>query len=46
MINFRVTDLDGFIEQLSASGIKIDEKRDSTSIGKFAWVYDPEGNKN
>ena len=45
MINFRVTDLDGFVEKLSAAGVKIDENRMNEEYGKFAWVYDPEGNK-
>ena len=45
MINFRVSDMDALIAQLSAAGVKIDEKRDDSPYGKFAWVYDPEGNK-
>ena len=45
MINFRVSDLDAFLEQLKAEGVKIDEERMDESYGKFAWVYDPEGNK-
>lgn len=45
MINFRVNDLDGFIEKLAAAGVKIDESRMNEVYGKFAWVYDPEGNK-
>jgi glyoxylase I family protein len=45
MVNFRVRDLDGFVDKLKASGVKIDPERVSESYGKFAWVYDPEGNK-
>jgi len=45
MINFRINDLDGFIEKLKAAGTKIDENRMNEPYGKFAWVYDPEGNK-
>jgi predicted enzyme related to lactoylglutathione lyase len=45
MINFRITDLDKFLEQLKAEGVQIDENRMDESYGKFAWVYDPEGNK-
>lgn len=45
MLNFRVNDLDAFLEQLKKNGVKIDEKRQNESYGKFAWVYDPEGNK-
>ncbi len=45
MINFRVSDLDKFYEQLKAAGVKLDENRMNESYGKFAWAYDPEGNK-
>lgn len=45
MVNFRVVDLDGFVEKLRAAGVKIDENRMDEAYGKFAWVYDPEGNK-
>jgi glyoxylase I family protein len=45
MLNFRVTDIDKFVEQLKTAGVKIDEKRMDESYGRFAWVYDPEGNK-
>jgi len=45
MINFRVSDLDTFVGQLKAAGVRVDEKTMNESFGKFAWVYDPEGNK-
>jgi predicted enzyme related to lactoylglutathione lyase len=45
MWNFRVDNLDAMLEQLKANGVKIDEKRQNESYGKFAWCYDPEGNK-
>lgn len=45
MINFRVSDIDSFVEQLKADGVKVDEQRMDEAYGKFAWVYDPEGNK-
>jgi glyoxylase I family protein len=45
MVNFRINDLDGFVEKLKAAGVKIDDNRMEESYGKFAWVYDPEGNK-
>ncbi|HYM20521.1 MAG TPA: VOC family protein [Candidatus Kapabacteria bacterium] len=45
MINFRVSDLDSFLAELKAAGVKTDEKTMNESYGKFAWVYDPEGNK-
>ena len=45
MINFRVADLDALLAQLSAEGVRIDPKREDHPYGRFAWVYDPEGNK-
>lgn len=45
MLNFRVEDLDGLMEKLVADGVKADENRMNESYGKFAWIYDPEGNK-
>ena len=45
MINFRVTNIDKLLAQLQEAGVKIDENRMNESYGKFAWVYDPEGNK-
>jgi glyoxylase I family protein len=45
MINFRVTDIEKLLAQLKEGGVKIDENRMNESYGKFAWVYDPEGNK-
>ena len=45
MLNFRVHDLDLMIDQLRAAGVRIDDKRMDESYGRFAWVYDPEGNK-
>lgn len=45
MFNFRVQDLDAMLEQLRSAGVRIDEQRMDESYGRFAWVYDPEGNK-
>jgi predicted enzyme related to lactoylglutathione lyase len=45
MINFRVNDLDAMLEQLQAASVRIDETRMEETNGRFAWVYDPEGNK-
>jgi catechol 2,3-dioxygenase-like lactoylglutathione lyase family enzyme len=44
MINWRVLDLAGFLEQLRAAGVAIEKSEDS-EYGKFAWVRDPEGNR-
>ena len=47
MINLRVTDLAGLLEQLRGSGIKVitkDEWDMMPEIGRFARIHDPEGN--
>ena len=45
MINFRVDNLDALMEALKSEGVEIDTKRDEADYGKFAWIFDPEGNK-
>ena len=45
MVNFRVDDLDGLLKKLEAAGVRIDPKRDDHEYGKFAWIWDPEGNR-
>ncbi len=45
MINYRVDDLEGILTQLEAAGATIDPKRDDAEYGKFAWAFDPEGNR-
>ncbi len=45
MLNFRVNNLEAMLDQLKENNVKIDEKRTEDSVGKFASVYDPEGNK-
>ena len=44
MINFRVDDLDGFIETLKARGLEILGYSDE-GYGKFAWIMDCDGVK-
>jgi glyoxylase I family protein len=45
MLNLRVSDLAKLLDQLKKEGVKMDEKVEEMEYGKFAWVYDPEGNK-
>ena len=45
MVNFRVDDLDGLLERLGAAGGRIDPKREDYPYGRFAWIWDPEGNR-
>lgn len=46
MINLRVADLDTMLDNLNAAGIEVitTEDWDSSGMGKFARIHDPEGN--
>ena len=44
MINFRVNDLAKMTEQLREAGIEVTPDENEYPNGKFARVYDPEGN--
>jgi hypothetical protein len=33
------------VTQLEAAGVRIDPKRDDSEYGKFAWIWDLEGNR-
>jgi hypothetical protein len=45
MINYIVDDMDVLLDRLKQEGVKIDAKRMDESYGRFAWIYDSEGNK-
>ena len=45
MVNFRVDDLDGLLHKLEAAGVRIDPRREDYAYGRFAWIWDPEGNR-
>lgn len=45
MINYRVADLDGLLEQLRAEGVTVEERIEEFEYGRFAWITDPEGNR-
>jgi predicted enzyme related to lactoylglutathione lyase len=45
MVNFRVDDLDALLAQLAGAGVRLDPKREDYSYGRFAWIWDPEGNR-
>jgi glyoxylase I family protein len=44
MLNFRVRDLDKMAAQLQAAGIEVKIDPQSSPIGRFARLHDPEGN--
>lgn len=45
MINYIVDDLEALLARLKQEGVKIDDKRMNESYGRFAWIYDFDGNK-
>ena len=45
MINYRVDDMTGMIEQLTDAGVEILQGPEYHENGAFAWIMDPEGNK-
>jgi len=45
MVNFRVDNLDALLEQLASAGVRVDPKREDYPYGRFAWIWDPEGNR-
>ncbi len=45
MINYIVDDLDALLDRLKEEGVKIEPKRMNESYGRFAWIYDLDGNK-
>ena len=44
MINFRVRDLDAMVAQLRVAGVSVEVDPQSYPNGRFARLYDPEGN--
>jgi len=46
-LNFRVSELDALVEALKASGITVikDPSWDTPETGRFARIFDPEGNQ-
>ena len=46
MLNLRVSDIEGLIENLKAAGIEVITKPEwnDPHVGKFARIHDPEGN--
>jgi hypothetical protein len=44
MVNYRVDDLDGLIEDLKGKGVEILGRQDE-DYGKFAWILDCDGIK-
>jgi predicted enzyme related to lactoylglutathione lyase len=45
MINLRVEDLFGLLEDLKKKGVEVVGETVDGEYGKFGWILDPEGNK-
>lgn len=45
MINYIVDDLDAILAKLDAKGVRIDPQREDYDYGRFAWIFDADGNK-
>lgn len=45
MINYIVDDIEALLTKMSERGVRIDPKREDSDYGRFAWIYDPDGNK-
>ncbi len=45
MINYRVENLDRVLAELRSEGCQVDDRVESSELGKFGWVMDPEGNR-
>jgi len=45
MVNYRVEDLETLLPLLRAEGVEVSEAIEESEYGKFAWAFDPEGNK-
>jgi transcriptional regulator len=45
MLNLRVSDLDAVLADLRSKGVRVAEERQDEANGRFAWCFDPEGNR-
>jgi predicted enzyme related to lactoylglutathione lyase len=45
MVNYRVEDMDALLALLHQEGVEIDNRREDSEYGRFAWIMDPEGNR-
>ena len=45
MLNYRVDNLDALLARLRTAGVSVEERREDSEFGRFAWIMDPEGNR-
>ena len=41
----RIVGIDALLERLAAASVRMDPNRQDEGYGRFAWIYDPDGNK-
>ncbi len=45
LFNLQVKDLDEVVKKLNHKGVRIDKHTEKNKYGRFAWAYDPDGNR-
>ena len=45
MIDFAVDDMDAFLARLKEKGVTALKRDDTSPVGKYAWILDPDGTK-
>jgi catechol 2,3-dioxygenase-like lactoylglutathione lyase family enzyme len=45
MVNYRVDDLEGMLDQLRAAGVWVDDEREHAPNGSFGWAVDADGRR-
>lgn len=45
MVNFRVRGLNELLGQLRSRGVEVLREEHEETVGEFAWILDPEGNR-
>lgn len=45
LLNLQVENLAPVLSSLADNGVRIDDHLGESDLGRFAWVFDPEGNK-
>jgi predicted enzyme related to lactoylglutathione lyase len=45
MVNYRVRNLRSTLGALREEGVRVEDKIEESSYGKFGWIFDPEGNR-
>ena len=41
----RIVGIDALLGRLAAASVRMDPNRQDEGYGRFAWIYDPDGNK-